>query len=61
MNQGAKLHLDRDVLLGLLRQMIRVRRFEDEVAARYREQRMPCPVHLCLGQEGSGGVRGLPV
>ncbi len=42
-----------DDILSLYRAMARVRRFEDEVAARYREQRMPCPVHLCLGQEGS--------
>lgn len=37
--------------LALYAAMVRVRRFEEEVAARYRQQRMPTPVHLYLGEE----------
>lgn len=35
----------------LLYQMLRIRRVEERVAARYSEQQMRCPVHLCVGQE----------
>lgn len=39
-------------VLGLYRTMLRVRRFEELIVARYAEQEMRTPVHLCLGQEG---------
>ncbi len=31
--------------------MLRIRRVEEEIAKRYAEQRMRCPVHLSIGQE----------
>jgi len=35
----------------LYRDMLRIRRVEETIAARYREQRMRCPTHLSIGQE----------
>jgi TPP-dependent pyruvate/acetoin dehydrogenase alpha subunit len=35
----------------LFRGMLRIRRFEEAIAARYPEQEMRTPVHLCVGQE----------
>jgi pyruvate dehydrogenase E1 component alpha subunit len=32
-------------------QMLRLRLVEEAIAARYREQEMRCPTHLCIGQE----------
>ncbi|MCA1946079.1 MAG: thiamine pyrophosphate-dependent dehydrogenase E1 component subunit alpha [Desulfovibrio sp.] len=40
-----------DDIRRLLRCMLRIRRFEERVAARYPEQQMRTPVHLCIGQE----------
>lgn len=37
--------------LELYRSMLRIRRTEEALAARYREQAMRCPMHLCIGQE----------
>lgn len=37
--------------LALFRSMLRVRRVEEALAARYVEQEMRCPMHLCIGQE----------
>jgi len=31
--------------------MLRIRLVEETIAARYHEQKMRCPVHLCIGQE----------
>lgn len=31
--------------------MLRIRRIEEALAARYAEQEMRCPMHLCIGQE----------
>ncbi|MEE9910683.1 MAG: thiamine pyrophosphate-dependent dehydrogenase E1 component subunit alpha [Deltaproteobacteria bacterium] len=31
--------------------MLRIRMVEEAIAARYQEQEMRCPVHLCIGQE----------
>jgi pyruvate dehydrogenase E1 component alpha subunit len=42
---------DQASMLALYREMARIRFFEEEIVARYRQQRMPTPVHLCLGQE----------
>ncbi len=33
--------------------MLRIRRVEEALARRYREQQMRCPVHLCIGQEAT--------
>lgn len=35
----------------LYRDMLRIRRVEEAIAARYAEQEMRCPVHLSIGQE----------
>lgn len=35
----------------LYREMLRIRRVEERIAALYPEQEMRCPVHLCIGQE----------
>ena len=35
----------------LLHQMLRIRMVEEEIAERYAEQEMRCPVHLSIGQE----------
>lgn len=32
-------------------QMLRIRRVEEALADRYKEQEMRCPMHLCIGQE----------
>jgi TPP-dependent pyruvate/acetoin dehydrogenase alpha subunit len=31
--------------------MLRIRKVEEAIAKRYQEQKMRCPVHLCVGQE----------
>ncbi|GAB7081040.1 thiamine pyrophosphate-dependent dehydrogenase E1 component subunit alpha [Megalodesulfovibrio paquesii] len=42
---------DHAQLHALLRTMLRIRLFEERVAARYAEQEMKTPVHLYIGQE----------
>ena len=39
------------VLQDLYRRMLRIRLIEEEIARRYAEQEMRCPVHLSIGQE----------
>lgn len=39
--------------LELLRAMTRIRMVEEEIARRYPEQQMRCPVHLSIGQEAA--------
>jgi pyruvate dehydrogenase E1 component alpha subunit len=36
---------------GFLREMLRIRLIEEEIARRYGEEKMRCPVHLSIGQE----------
>ena len=36
----------------LLFKMLRIRRIEEAIAKRYTEQKMRCPIHLSIGQEG---------
>jgi TPP-dependent pyruvate/acetoin dehydrogenase alpha subunit len=43
--------LDPALELRLYREMTRIRMIEEEIAARYAEQKMRCPVHLSVGQE----------
>lgn len=38
-------------LLVLYHNLLRVRLVEEEIARKYKEQEMRCPVHLCIGQE----------
>lgn len=51
MNAGAKLHLTRESLLDLLRQMIRVRRFEEKCAELYQAEKIRGFLHLAIGEE----------
>jgi TPP-dependent pyruvate/acetoin dehydrogenase alpha subunit len=37
--------------VAILRSMIRVRRAEEAIGERYKEQEMRCPTHLCIGHE----------
>jgi len=46
-------------LVRLYREMLRIRTVEEEIAARYDQQKMRCPVHLSIGQEAVAvGVSG---
>jgi pyruvate dehydrogenase E1 component alpha subunit len=38
-------------LKDLFYSMLRIRRIEEEIANRYSNQEMRCPMHLCIGQE----------
>lgn len=39
------------IRINLYHQMLRIRMVEEEIARRYHEQEMRCPVHLYIGQE----------
>ena len=41
------------VPIELLRSMTRIRMVEEEIARRYSQQQMRCPVHLSIGQEAA--------
>lgn len=43
--------LDPSPATALFRDMLRIRMVEEEIAKRYREEKMRCPVHLSIGQE----------
>jgi pyruvate dehydrogenase E1 component alpha subunit len=44
--------MDRDTLLALLRQMLRLRRTEEALLREYHPaDEMRCPIHFCVGQE----------
>jgi pyruvate dehydrogenase E1 component alpha subunit len=45
--------IEADFARGLYRTMLRIRMIEEEIAARYSEQEMRCPVHLSIGQEAT--------
>lgn len=49
-------HLSAKQALGLFRNMTRIRLLESEIAARYPDEEMRCPVHLSLGQEAVPGA-----
>ncbi|TDR78460.1 thiamine pyrophosphate-dependent dehydrogenase E1 component subunit alpha [Paludibacterium purpuratum] len=44
---------------ALYRAMLRIRMVEEEIARRYPEQQMRCPVHLSIGQEAPAAAFGL--
>lgn len=46
-----KTNLEQDLSLTLYTEMLRIRRIEETIADRYKEQKMRCPVHLSIGQE----------
>ncbi|WP_296547524.1 thiamine pyrophosphate-dependent dehydrogenase E1 component subunit alpha [Phenylobacterium sp.] len=50
--------LDPGVALRILRDMIRIRAVEEAIADRYAEQKMRCPTHLSIGQEGPAAAIG---
>jgi TPP-dependent pyruvate/acetoin dehydrogenase alpha subunit len=43
----------------LLYRMLRIRAVEEGIAARYAENKMRCPTHLSIGQEGVAAAAGL--
>lgn len=43
----------REFMIDLYRGLLRVRMVEEEIAARYGEKEMRCPVHLSVGQEAA--------
>jgi pyruvate dehydrogenase E1 component alpha subunit len=47
-----------DTSRRLLRDMIRIRKVEEAIAARYSEQKMRCPTHLSIGQEAPAAAAG---
>ncbi len=47
--------------LNLLKQMIRIRMVEEEIARQYHDQEMRCPVHLSVGQEAPSAAFSLAV
>ncbi len=46
-------NLNKELAVRLLKKMLYIRLVEEEMAERYREQEMRCPVHLSIGQEAS--------
>lgn len=49
------LEISKRLLFG----MMRIRHVEESIAARYSEQTMRCPTHLCTGQEAVSAAAGL--
>lgn len=47
-----------DLSRKLLFDMLRIRAVEETIAARYSEQKMRCPTHLSVGQEGVAAAAG---
>jgi len=45
--------IQREQLLRMHRDMLRIRMVEETIAERYAEQEMRCPVHLSIGQEAT--------
>jgi TPP-dependent pyruvate/acetoin dehydrogenase alpha subunit len=48
-----------DIARQLLYRMKRIRHVEETISARYADQAMRCPVHLCTGQEAVSAAAGL--
>jgi len=44
---------ENDFLLSLYRRMLRIRRIEEEIERRYRQDQMKTPIHLVIGQEAT--------
>jgi TPP-dependent pyruvate/acetoin dehydrogenase alpha subunit len=53
--------MSKELELGLLTSMIRIRLVEEEIALRYPEGKMRCPTHLSIGQEAVPAAVGLSV
>jgi pyruvate dehydrogenase E1 component alpha subunit len=50
---GAETRYDSRFLLDMFRSMLRIRRIEEEIEARYHEDQMKTPIHLVIGQEAT--------
>ncbi len=50
---GAQDRYDKDFLVGLFRDMLRIRIIEEEIEKRYHEDQMKTPIHLVIGQEAA--------
>lgn len=48
-----------DLQVALYASMYRIRHLEEQIAARYSEQKMRCPTHLSIGQEAVAAAAGL--
>ena len=48
---GERKYASPDARLAMYRQALRIRMVEEEIVARYSEQEMRCPTHICIGQE----------
>jgi TPP-dependent pyruvate/acetoin dehydrogenase alpha subunit len=53
MDDAAVTRVDRDTLLRMHRELLRIRLVDERIAAIYHEQEMRCPVHLSIGQEAT--------
>src|SRR5881628_2332990 len=42
-----------ELLTGLYRSMLRIRRIEEEIERRYHQDQMKTPIHLVIGQEAT--------
>ena len=47
------MNLEKKTSLALYSNMLKIRLVEEEIASRYNEQEMRCPVHLSIGQEAA--------
>ena len=45
-----------EILKKIYQNIFRIRSVEEQIALRYKEQQMRCPVHLSIGQEIVSGV-----
>lgn len=48
---GSNARPEPEVRKDMLRSLLRIRMVEEEIVARYGEQEMRCPTHICIGQE----------
>ena len=48
-----QMNLEKKTSLALYSNMLKIRLVEEEIASRYNEQEMRCPVHLSIGQEAA--------
>ena len=49
--QATRAGTERERMRAMFRSMLRIRMVEEEIAVRYRNETMRCPVHLSIGQE----------
>ena len=49
--ENQALSLDKELLVAFYRDMLRIRRIEEEIESRYHEDEMKSPIHLVMGHE----------